>query len=102
MFNTHLAALSGALLLIAAAAPAFAAANFGSNFNCDVNTRKCTCTGDWLGADCKKMAKNCDGSGHGCHLAPNGTPIGCDCTLGFSAAPMSGGFQHHPTTVNGG
>ena len=32
----------------------------GLGFSCDVNKLDCQCTGDWEGADCKAMRKNCD------------------------------------------
>ncbi|MBB5539495.1 hypothetical protein GGD55_006245 [Rhizobium giardinii] len=55
------------------------------NFSCDVNTNRCTCTGEWEGADCKVMnEKVCAGdSGVLC------TPTGCTCKMRLTSAPKS-------------
>lgn len=74
-----------ALVLLGGVQTASAADNgafsHGTNFSCDVNTRQCTCSGIWEGADCQAMARNCDTSApilHFCHIAP---PYSCTCTL---------------------
>jgi hypothetical protein len=43
-------------------------------FSCDVNENTCTCKGSKLGADCKAMARTCDGA-----IVPlsNGTGFWC-------------------------
>jgi len=32
----------------------------GLSFSCDVSTLECSCAGEWEGADCVAMRKNCD------------------------------------------
>jgi hypothetical protein len=67
---------------IAAVGTAQAAQNRGGagfGFSCDVNTKKCTCSGIWEGADCQAMKKNCDLSRPtACTIYP---PYECSCTL---------------------
>lgn len=59
----------------------------GLGFNCDVNTRSCTCTGTYDGADCRAMASNCinecEGQGD-CKLISCGAS-GCECKMKAAA-----------------
>lgn len=59
----------------------------GLGFNCDVNTRSCTCTGTYDGADCRAMAGNCinecEGQGD-CKLISCGA-TGCECKMKAAA-----------------
>jgi len=63
------------------------------DFKCSVFTRQCSCKGNWEGADCKAMKKNCDLSkGWVCSINP---PHRCTCTLSASyRAPRN---PHRPS-----
>jgi hypothetical protein len=59
----------------------------GAGFTCDVNTRECTCTGTWEGADCQGMKKNCQGSIYKiCLEKPEAF---CTCTMAITRRPPS-------------
>jgi hypothetical protein len=71
------------LALFILSATAQAASNLGSGglgFSCDVNTRKCTCSGVWDGADCEAMKKNCK---------DKTTPAGCNASEGWCICNMA-------------
>lgn len=72
-----------ALVTAAQTAPTTGSSPPGSvDFKCSVFTRKCSCKGNWEGADCKAMKKNCDLSkGWVCSINP---PYRCSCTLSAS------------------
>lgn len=82
---SFLAGLLWLLAIVLPGPPLLALTNNGgggaANFRCDVNSRQCTCSGTWEGADCQAMARNCDLTGsvrHWCHL---GTPPTCACNM---------------------
>jgi hypothetical protein len=52
----------------------------GLGFSCDVNTMRCTCVGDILGADCQAMKRNCDSSKGPIVSCPTGVGS-CGCRL---------------------
>lgn len=90
---------------IAAVGAAQAASNSGRpglSFSCDVNTKKCTCSGIWEGADCQAMKKNCDMTKPNfCTILP---PYECSCTLAAKATKRPNlGVRPTtpPTTVQG-
>ena len=75
------------LILVATfllAGPLYAASNQGTGrvqgFSCDVNTRKCTCSGIWSGADCEAMKKNCKDKTN---------PAGCNLSEGWCVCDMA-------------
>lgn len=80
--------LIAALAILVSIAGVHAASNIGGprlGFNCDVNTRKCTCEGIWEGADCQAMKKNCDLTKPTfCSINP---PHECSCTLAKTTGP---------------
>lgn len=58
----------------------------GLSFTCDVNTTKCRCEGDWEGADCQAMKKNCKGDIYDiCLESPEQY---CTCTMASVRAPI--------------
>lgn len=80
-----------AALVLAVPAPAVLAAQAGGGsgsqgFSCDVNTMKCTCKGDFFGADCKAMLKNCLPYPTKVDCNP---PISCTCRMAIEAPPPS-------------
>jgi hypothetical protein len=80
-----------AMTLVFLATPLLAAQNTGggpagTNFACDVNTLKCTCTGVPEGADCKAMGKNCK---VGTFMQCSGGT--CTCTMAATRAPSKKG-----------
>lgn len=71
-----------ALVAAAQTAPSGASPPGGVDFKCSALTRKCSCKGNWEGADCKAMKKNCDLSkGWACSNNPRHR---CSCTLSAS------------------
>jgi hypothetical protein len=80
-----------AIMVITSATSLLAAQNTGggpagTNFACDVNTLKCTCTGVPEGADCKAMGKNCKA---GTFIVCSGGT--CSCTMAATRAPSKKG-----------
>ncbi|MDZ4866443.1 MAG: hypothetical protein SGI91_03900 [Alphaproteobacteria bacterium] len=54
----------------------------GVDYKCNALTRKCSCKGNWEGAHCQAMQKNCDLSkARECSTNP---PYRCTCTLSAS------------------
>ena len=70
---------AAAFLVFAPTAQALTTGAAGTNFSCDVNTRKCECKGVETGADCTAMAKNCQGKLR-CYGEP-GEPKWCACDM---------------------
>ena len=63
--------------------PVHAASNqrpAGMGFQCDVNTKRCTCSGIWDGADCEAMKKNCKDKIN---------PAGCNASEGWCICVMA-------------
>jgi hypothetical protein len=67
----------------------------GLGFSCDVNTKQCSCTGTYDGADCTAMKANCDSKcdnddGSKCYkIECNAT--GCSCKMARTEPPASAG-----------
>lgn len=95
--HSRLSILAGLLLFLAASMAGHAALALtsggqgsGNSFSCDVNTRQCTCSGIWEGADCQAMANNCNLTGpvrHWCSGVPGGVQT-CTCTMLFTAPTL--------------
>ena len=65
----------------------------GTNFSCNVNTNKCSCSGKWDGADCKAMRiKKCVGGSSTVGRCSTSGGFGqtCKCTMKTSSKTTSG------------